>query len=75
MIQAAEAVEYHENLEKISDRFDRWMTDAENQLEKHTSTTEMKSDYAIDEHYRSVEVCRDNKKEGADVNRYKRKCA
>ncbi len=56
MIQAAEAVEYHENLEKISDRFDRWMTDAENQLEKHTSTTEMKSDYAIEEHYRSVEV-------------------
>ena len=55
-MQASEAVEYHEHLETISDRFEQWMTNAENQLEEHTSTNEMKSDYVIDEHYRSVEV-------------------
>ena len=57
MIQASEAVEYHEHFEIISERFNQWMTDAENRLEKHTSTNEMKSDYIVEEHYRSVEVC------------------
>ena len=33
------------------------MADAENRLEQHTSTNEMRTDYAIEEHYRSVEVC------------------
>ncbi|CAF4608424.1 unnamed protein product, partial [Rotaria sp. Silwood2] len=55
LMQASEAVEYHEHFETISERFHQWMTDAENQLEKHTSTNEMKSDYVIEEHYRSVE--------------------
>ncbi|CAF1532363.1 unnamed protein product, partial [Adineta steineri] len=55
LIQASEAVKYHAEFDEISQRFNQWITDAENQLEQHTSTNEIESNYAIDEHYRSVE--------------------
>jgi hypothetical protein len=32
------------------------MKDAESRLEKHTAANEIKSDYDIEEHYRSIEV-------------------
>lgn len=56
MIQASEAVEYHENFEILCERFEQWMQDAENQLGKHTSTNDLKSSYDIEEHYKSIEV-------------------
>ncbi|CAF3946868.1 unnamed protein product, partial [Rotaria magnacalcarata] len=55
LLHASEAAEYHEHFETISERFHLWMADAENRLEQHTSTNEMRTDYAIEEHYRSVE--------------------
>ncbi len=53
MLQASEAVEYHEHFETLFERYEQWMKDAESRLAKHS---EMKSDYDIEEHYRSVEV-------------------
>ncbi|CAF3804026.1 unnamed protein product [Adineta steineri] len=55
LIQVSEAVKYHAEFDEISQRFNQWITDVENQLEQHTSTNEIESNYAIDEHYRSVE--------------------
>jgi hypothetical protein len=56
LIQASEAVEYHEHFETTLERFNQWITDAEYRLDKHNSSNEIKSDHAVEERYRSVEV-------------------
>lgn len=55
-MQLSEAVEYHEQFQTLIERLDQWMTDVEARLEKHTGTDGRQSDYAIEEHYESVEV-------------------
>ncbi len=56
MIQVSEAVEYHEHFETLFERYDQWMNDAESRLEKYTTIDEIKSDYDIEQYYRSIEV-------------------
>lgn len=55
-MQLSEAVEYHEQFQTLIERLDQWMADVEARLEKHTGTDGRQSDYAIEEHYESVEV-------------------
>ena len=56
LIQALEAVEYHEHFESLFDRYNQWMKDAEHRLEKLTSTIENRSNYDIEQYYRNIEV-------------------
>lgn len=56
LIQASEAVEYHEHFESLFERYNQWMKDAEHRLEKLTSTIENRSNYDIEQYYRNIEV-------------------
>lgn len=60
LLQASEAVDYHEQFETLTERYNHWMTDAESRLAKFTTTNDAnQSDTAIDEHCRHIEVSND----------------
>lgn len=56
LIQATEAVEYHEHFDGLFERYNQWIKDAEHRLDKLITTIENHPNYDLEQHYRSIEV-------------------